>query len=202
MGRALAGLVAIPWLGCDLPVLDPAAFGELHARRVRELGDRLDVLAESVVDWARLCLPEIPGGREDLVFTHGDPGPSNYLDDLAGGTLIDWEAAYVAPIGPDFARAVFIAHLGSGPSGYLAQDRDERALAVSHGYLSELGGRWHPTLEQLRWWLAVAGIQFVHRRWERADQRGVAPWSDALVTLVNVLTAPAATAGYSMHGSG
>lgn len=189
MGHSLARLVNIPFCGCDLTVLDPPTFGDRHAQRIRQLGVRLEMLAETVEDWTQLCSPTIPGAT-DLVITHGDPGPGNYLDDNEAGTLIDWEAAQIAPLGLDLARATFIALVGAGPAGYLARDHHQRARAVAHGYLTQLGKRWLPTPEQLRWWLTVAGIQFVHRRWQRAGQPGVAPWTDAIDTLRAALTAP------------
>lgn len=55
-------------------------------------------------------------------MTHGDPGPGNFLDDGADGTLVDWEDAVVAPRGLDLGRASFIALLGSGPKGFVARD--------------------------------------------------------------------------------
>jgi aminoglycoside phosphotransferase len=182
MGRALARLIDIPWAGCDLTVLDAQSFGDRHAQRIRELGARLDILADTVEDWTALCSPAIPG-TTDLVITHGDPGPGNYLDDNQAGTLIDWEAAHIAPIGLDLARAMFIALLGAGPTGYRAREECQRARAVANGYLAQLAERWQPTPEQLRWWLTVAGIQFIHGRWRRAGQPGVAPWEGAIDTL-------------------
>lgn len=189
MGHALARLANIPWRGSGLAVLDTPAFGDRHAQRIRALGVHLDTVAETVQDWTQLCSPTVPGAC-DLVITHGDPGPGNYLDDNAAGTLIDWEAAHIAPIGLDLARATFIAFLGAGPAGYVARDHSQRAQAVAHGYLAELAGRWRPTPEQIRWWITVAGIQFIHHRWQRAGQPGVAPWSHAIDTLHAALTAP------------
>ena len=189
MGHALARLIDIPTAGCDLAVLDPPSFGDRHAQRIRELGVHLETLAESIEDWTEICSPTIHGAT-DLVITHGDPGPGNYLDDNTAGTLIDWEAAQIAPIGLDLARATFIALLGAGPAGYLGRDHRERARAVAHGYLARVGQRWRPTTEQLRWWLTVAGIQFAHHRWQRAGEPRVAPWTDAIDTLRAALTAP------------
>lgn len=189
MGRALARLADLPLGGCGLTVVDPPTFGERHAQRIRQLGLRLEMLAGAVEDWTQLSSPTIPGATV-LVITHGDPGPGNYLDDNAAGTLIDWEGAQIAPLGLDLARATFIALLGAGPAGYLPRDHHQRARAVAHGYLGQLGKRWRPTREHLRWWLTVAGIQFVHRRWQRAGQPGVGPWTDAIDTLRAALTAP------------
>jgi aminoglycoside phosphotransferase (APT) family kinase protein len=187
MGRALARLVEIPSCGSQLAVLDPRTFGERHAERVRELGERLEPLAATVDDWTQLCSATVPGAAE-LVITHGDPGPGNYLDDRAAGTLIDWEAAQIAPLGLDLARSTFIALLGAGPVGYAARDHQGRARAVAGGYFAQLGKRWNPTPQHLRWWLTVAGIQFVHRRWQRAGRPGVAPWANAVDTLNAALT--------------
>ena len=47
MGGALARLVDIPSYGSELSVLDPPAFGDRYAERIRELGERLEPLAAS-----------------------------------------------------------------------------------------------------------------------------------------------------------
>src|SRR5665213_196920 len=79
-----------------------------------------------------------------LVLTHGDPCPGNFLDDGRRGALIDWEEAQIAPRGLDLARAMFIALLGVGPSGYRGRDHVRRSRAVSAGYLAGLGWSWTP----------------------------------------------------------
>lgn len=186
MGHALARLVDIPCCGCDLTMLNARTFGARHAQRIEQLGVRLQKLADTVEDWTELRSSTIPGASE-LVLTHGDPGPGNFLDNNAAGTLVDWETAHIAPLGLDLARAIFIALLGAGPAGYPARDHHQRAQAVAHGYLAQVGQRWRPTSQQLRWWLTVGGIQFIHRRWRRAGEPGVAPWTDAIETLRTAL---------------
>ena len=163
MGRAL-GRLAEPVSGIErLPVLDRTRFGAEHAQRVRELGDCLTATAAAIPDWPSLACAKVPRPGP-LVLTHGDPGPGNFLDNGRSGWLIDWEDAHVAPRGLDLARAVFIAWLGSGSAGFVGRDHDARAQAVVAGYLETVPGGWQPSINETRWWLAVAGVQFVHHR--------------------------------------
>jgi Ser/Thr protein kinase RdoA (MazF antagonist) len=166
-----------------LATLDHDAFRALHGRRVDDLSRALDR------DLAT-TLPTVPPSYSDspLVVTHGDPGPGNFLDDEADGTLIDWEDAQIAPRGLDLGRATFIALLGAGPEGHVARDHSVRADAVATGFLAEIDRPPDPT--ELTWWLSVAGIQFAHRRLERAGEPGVLPWLDAVVVLETALTDP------------
>jgi hypothetical protein len=46
-------------------------------------------------------------------------------------------------------------------------------------------GGWQPTQQEWRWWITVAGIQFVHRRWQLGDRR--APWQTAATVLHTAL---------------
>lgn len=185
MGRAHGLLAALDRPPGGLTVLDGSAFGRQHVQRLADLGDRLAPLAASIPDWAHLVLPE-PTARSPLVITHGDPGPGNFLDDGHDGTLVDWEEAHVAPRGLDVARLAFIALLGAGPSGYVARDHQSRARAAVDGYLGALRNRWRPSRAERRWWTTVAGIQFVHRRWQLHGQP--APWEDAAEILRAALT--------------
>lgn len=185
MGRALAGLSEMRLPSSNLTVLDPVTFAGRHAERLKDLGDRLLPLARSIPDWQQLASPKIPASTP-LVITHGDPGPGNYLDNGNDGTLIDWEEAHIAPRGLDLARLVFIALLGAGPHGYLARDHQARADAAVDGYLSALRESWWPARDEARWWTAVAGIQFVHRRWQLGGRP--APWEDAAEILLSALT--------------
>jgi aminoglycoside phosphotransferase len=202
LGRALARLAALPGAGSGLVIYDHVEFLARHDRRVADL-----VAALGGDLGARL--PAVPPSYagSPLVLTHGDPGPGNFLDDGAAGTLIDWEDAQVAPRGLDLGRAAFIALQGSGPEGYVGEDREARARAVVAGFRAEgsasrlVGGRVVAgrgrafDAEELRWWLAVAGVQFAHRRLERAGEPGVLPWRDAVAVLDRV---PAAgIAGWS-----
>jgi aminoglycoside phosphotransferase len=177
LGRALAGLARLSWEGSGLEVHDHASFLAVHERRVEDLGRALES------DFSA-ALPPVPPSYSDLplVVTHGDPGPGNFLDDRAAGTLIDWEDAQVCPGGLDLGRAAFIALLGSGPEGYVAEDETARARAVVSGFLAGSGDRV-PDADELTWWLAVAGVQFAHRRLERAGEPGVLPWLDAVAVL-------------------
>ena len=176
MGQALARVGRPVAPNNQLPVLNHTAFGQQHAQRLSDLGDRLALLAAAIPDWELLASPEVPR-PSPLVLTHGDPGPGNFLDDGRDGTLIDWEEAHVAPRGLDLARLVFIALLGAGPSGFQARDHRPRARSVIDGYLGALEDCWRPSVADARWWTAVAGIQFVHRRWQLGGQP--APWEDA-----------------------
>jgi hypothetical protein len=200
LGRAIARLSLIPWDGSDLAVLDHDAFRDLHERRVAELGAALgrDLGAS---------LPPLPRSyaAAPLTVTHGDPGPGNFLDDGAAGTLIDWEDAVVAPRGLDLGRARSMLLLGVGPQGWVAERSGERTDAVTAGFLAEVAagtgagdrsaasdrsaaGAPRPASddavrEELGWWLAVAVVQVAHRRLERAGAPGVLPWRDAIAAL-------------------
>jgi Ser/Thr protein kinase RdoA (MazF antagonist) len=180
LGRALARLSLIPWEGSGLTTLDHDAFRDLHERRVADLAKALDRdLGAS--------LPPLPHSyaSSPMTVTHGDPGPGNFLDDGAAGTLIDWEDAMVAPRGLDLGRARFIALLGAGPEGWVAEEPAARADAVTAGFLAEVDPP--PDEDELAWWLAVAGVQFAHRRLERAGAPGVLPWLDAVTALESAL---------------
>jgi Ser/Thr protein kinase RdoA (MazF antagonist) len=183
LGRALARLSRIPWRGSGLIALDHGAFLALHRRRVDDLGRALgrDLAA---------MLPAVPPSysASPLVVTHGDPGPGNFLDDGADGVLIDWEDAQVAPRGLDLGRAAFIALLGAGPEGHVARDHTARADAVAAGFLAEADRSTDQA--ELLWWLSVAGVQFAHRRLERAGEPGVLPWLDAMTVLEAPLADP------------
>jgi len=176
LGGALARLARVPWEGSGLPALDHGEFLGLHERRVRVVGEALgrDLGA---------TLPAVPAAYagSSPTLTHGDPGPGNFLDDGGAGTIIDWEDAVVAPRGLDLGRARFIAFLGAGPEGYVADEQEARARAVTAGFLAESGAA--PGDDELAWWLAVAGVQFAHRRLERAGEPGVLPWLDAVSLL-------------------
>jgi aminoglycoside phosphotransferase len=180
LGRALARLSLIPWEGSGLTVLDHDAFRDLHERRLADL-------AEALGRDLGASLPQLPRAyaSSPLIVTHGDPGPGNFLDDGAAGTLIDWEDAAVAPRGLDLGRARFIALLGAGPAGWVAEEPAARADAVTAGFLAEVDRP--PDPEELAWWLGVAGVQFAHRRLERAGAPGVLPWIDAVATLESAL---------------
>jgi aminoglycoside phosphotransferase (APT) family kinase protein len=177
LGRALARLSRVPWEGSGLETLDHDDFLALHERRVGELGEALGRDLGS-------GLPAVPAGYAEspLTLTHGDPGPGNFLDDGAAGTIIDWEDALVAPGGLDLGRATFIALLGSGPEGFEGREHAARAEAVVAGFLASSVGR-SPGEEERTWWLSVAGVQFAHRRLERAGEPGVLPWRDAVAVL-------------------
>ncbi len=180
MGRAF-GRLAEPVSDVEqLPVLDLARFGDLHTQRVRELDACLRATAAAVPDWPSLASAEAPRPGP-LVLTHGDPGPGNFLDDGRRGWLIDWEDAHVAPRGLDLARLVFIAWLGSGPTGFVGRDHDARARAAVAGYLQTAPGGWQPSVDEMRWWFTVAGVQFIHHRWQRGGWP--APWEDAAEVL-------------------
>ncbi len=184
MGRAL-GRLAEPVSDVEgLPVLDCKRFGVEHAQRVRELGDRLTTTAAAVPDWPSLICAEVPRPGP-LVLTHGDPGPGNFLDDGRSGWLIDWEDAHVAPRGLDLARVAFIAWLGSGSAGFVGRDHNVRAQAAVAGYLQTVPGGWQPSIDETRWWLAVAGVQFIHHRWQLGGWP--APWEQATEVLQRCL---------------
>jgi aminoglycoside phosphotransferase (APT) family kinase protein len=181
LGRALARLSRLPWEGSGLTIQEHREFLADHEHRVedvaRALGADLGARLPAVP-------PSYPGSP--LVVTLGDPGPGNFLDDGAAGKLIDWEDARVAPRGLDLGRAAFIALVGSGPEGYVAEGEAARADAVVTGFRAESGDGF-PDADELAWWLAVAGVQFAHRRLERASEPGVLPWRDAVAVLDRTL---------------
>jgi aminoglycoside phosphotransferase (APT) family kinase protein len=180
LGGALARLAEV---GCPdglLPALPPDEFVNEHAVRVRELGSRLDPFVEPTPDWTTLSERTLPESTR-MVLTHGDPGPGNYLGTGTKDILIDWEEAQISPIGLDLARSMFIALLGSGPAGYQAKDHQARCRAAARGYLNAVESHWRPTAEEIRWWLSVAAIQFIHRRWQSGGRPG--PWEQAAQTL-------------------
>jgi hypothetical protein len=181
LGGALARLSRLPWRGSDLTTLDHRGFLDLHEGRV----DDLDRAMRGDLHETLPAAPP-PYFESPLILTHGDPGPGNFLDDGDAGTLIDWEDAQVSPRGLDLGRAIFIALSGSGPEGYVAREGAARAAAVARGFTAAVDA-WSPARDEMRWWLGVAGVQFAHRRLERAGEAGVLPWLDALTVLETAL---------------
>jgi aminoglycoside phosphotransferase (APT) family kinase protein len=181
LGEALARLAELDCRDSSLTTLDHDRFLALHDQRVAELNRALgaDLVAE---------LPTLPTSYADspLSLAHGDPGPGNFLDDGATGTLIDWEDAVVCPRGLDLGRAMFIGLLGVGPAGYVGRETEARAEAVRDGFLAASEDR-SLAEAQLDWWLGVAGVQFAQRRLERAGEPGVSPWLDAIEILRRAL---------------
>jgi hypothetical protein len=184
MGAALAQLAGLGHPDDGLPLLDAEDFVRAHAERLSDLGSRLDPFVRSIPDWEQLACTRLPASTA-IVLTHGDPGPGNYLDTGTAGTLIDWEGAQIAPLGLDLGRLTFIALLGSGPAGYRARDHQVRSHAAAAGYLHALEHPWAPTRGEFRWWLSVAAIQFIHRRWQLGGRP--APWEQAADVLVSAL---------------
>jgi Phosphotransferase enzyme family len=176
LGRAVARLSLVPWEGSGLTVLDHRALVDLHERRVADLDQALgrDLGA---------TLPPLPRAYAEspMAITHGDPGPGNFVDDGAAGTLVDWEDAVVAPRGLDLGRARFIALPGVVADGWVAEEPTARADAVAAGFLAEADPP--PDAAELDWWLGVAGVQFAHWRLERAGVPGIPSWLDAVAAL-------------------
>src|SRR5579884_2011180 len=184
MGAALAAVAGVLRPSDRLPVIDSDKFSRAHVARIDELGGRLQSFVSEISDWTELSHRALPASAP-LVLTHGDPGPGNYLDSDTSGTLIDWEEAHVAPLGLDLGRLIFIALLGSGPKGYIAREHRSRAASGAAGYLAAVRPKWSPSSEELRWWVSVAAIQFIHRRWERGGRP--APWEHAAELLAPAL---------------
>jgi aminoglycoside phosphotransferase (APT) family kinase protein len=176
LGRTLAHLSMVPWEGSGLTVLDHDAFRDLHERRVADL-------AEALGRDLGATLPPLPHAyfESPMTVTHGDPGPGNFVDDGAEGTLVDWEDAAVAPRGLDLGRARFIALPGVVADGWVAEEPAARADAVTASFLAEVDPP--PDAEELDWWLGVAGVQFAHWRLERAGAPGIPSWLDAVAAL-------------------
>lgn len=182
MGQCLGRLGAVAWEGSELPVCPAAQFAASHRDKVAALAAPLATLGEHD---AVLRLLEEPGPLLGaLILTHGDPGGGNYLETDAAGYLLDWENAQVSPRGLDLARGAFIALLDADRAGHPADVA--RARAVTSGYLAAQD--WQPDKAELRWWLAVAGVQFIHNRWLRAGQPRVLPWADAARVLMRALS--------------
>lgn len=184
MGCALAQLADLGHPDHGLPFIGTRDFVRAHSQRISDLGSLLNPFVELLPDWEELCGRALPDSTP-IVLTHGDPGPGNYLDDGTTGMLIDWEDAHVAPLGLDLGRLVFIALLGSGPAGYRARDQEARSRFVAAGYLNALARPWVPARKEVRWWVSVAAIQFIHRRWQLNGQP--APWEQAAAVLVTAL---------------
>ena len=187
--RGDAGVRAVRAVDCDAHPGEVCAEALEHMLEIAVDGnvDAVDLAAAGRGrNWEQLTSPH-PPAPGPLVITHGDPGPGNYLDNGHSGTLIDWEEAQVAPRGLDLARAMFIALLGSGLTGFVARDHHARARSVASGYLASLQHTWAPGPTELRWWLTAAGMQFAHRRLQRAGQPGVLPWTDAITVLATAL---------------
>jgi Phosphotransferase enzyme family len=176
LGRAVARLSLVPWEGSGLTVLDHDAFRDLHERRVADL----DLALGRDLGATLPPLPHAYAGSP-MAITHGDPGPGNFVDDGAEGTLVDWEDAVVAPLGLDLGRARFIALPGVVADGRVGEEPTARADAVAAGFLAEVDPP--PAAEELDWWLGVAGVQFAHWRLERARAPGIPPWLDAVAAL-------------------
>lgn len=176
MGGALARLAEVGQPDDLLPRLGPDDFVTEHTIRVRQLGAGLDPFVEPIPDWGALTQRRLLEPTM-MVLTHGDPGPGNYLDTGTSGTLVDWEQAQISPIGLDLGRLMFIALLGAGPAGYRATDRQARCAGAARGYLNAVANHWRPTTGDIRWWISVAAIQFIHSRWR--DGGRPAPWQHA-----------------------
>jgi aminoglycoside phosphotransferase len=172
MGRTLQRLEGVPWRGSGLTILDEEQFVSSHQEKINALRDQLASVA---------CCEHPQLGP--LIVTHGDPGDGNYLESDTRAVLIDWEQAQIAPRGLDLARAVFVALLRAthSESGDLSN-----AQAVIAGYLN--GSNWSPTTSEMKWWLEVAGMQIVYKRWSRPDQPNVPSWQDAAIVLERALS--------------
>ena len=133
LGETLASLAELPTDHCPLSVHDAVAFTAAHDRRVAISSLRVHKAMADVAQSAWLTSPH-PPAIGPLVLTHGDPGPGDFLDNGRAGILIDWEEAKIASRGLDLARAIFIALLGAGPSGFVARDHHARARSVTAGY--------------------------------------------------------------------
>lgn len=187
IGCALAAIARLPWQGSELTLHEQTAFVQEHLDKVRTLGSKrlAPVLGAALDAHDLLHEPFLPSGP--LVLTHGDPGGGNYLDDGRLGTLLDWEKAQIAPQGLDVGRAMFIALLDATAEGRPSDV--SRARAVEQGYAEASG--WTVGRSELRWWLAVAGVQLIEWRWRRHGQPRVLPWRDAVDVLAHALSAPA-----------
>lgn len=152
MGFDLARLSTVTVGECRLPRVDAAGFADDHLRRLEAIRPLIDDHADRIGAAVR----HLATGRPTL--THGDPGSGNYLDHEAGGTILDWETASVAPFGIDVGRAAFIALLDNANTGIPEALR----TAVVAGYRA---GSPEPIDDvTVAAGTIVAGLQFIHGR--------------------------------------
>jgi len=156
MGQDYARLAGATIIDCPLPTVRPDRFAADHRERLDAIKAFLTGPAEDEIRRAIRHLANT--GR--LVLTHGDPGSGNYLDSPAGGTILDWETASVAPFGIDAGRAGFIALLDLGRTGI----PDQLHAAFIRGYRAGLPAGQSLTDQTLRAGVLIAALQFIHGR--------------------------------------
>ncbi|WP_030902907.1 phosphotransferase family protein [Streptomyces sp. NRRL F-5126] len=178
MGTCLAGLTRLPVGGSGIRLLDADDTVSNHERATAVLVAQLPGAQAAAVKRAAAAATGPSLSRP--VFTHGDPGPGNFMvSDDGPDHLIDWETAQATPLGLDPARAAVLALLSPDPADRGLAER--RAAAVWHGYAGDTG--WQPDAETTRWWLTVACVQFLAGRWRRRGDARVRPWQDAVTVL-------------------
>ncbi|WP_345638015.1 phosphotransferase family protein [Rugosimonospora acidiphila] len=179
MGVALSGLSRLPWADSGVPVSDAGAAVATHESLAAMLTSQLPEAQAGVLAAAVRAAPA-PDTLSRPVFTHGDPGPGNFLvNDDGCDYLLDWETAQVTSMGLDPARAAFLALLAADPDA--SDTAAGNAIAVWRGYVDGCG--WRPGPELTRWWMTVAGLQFVAFRWLGRDTARVLPWQHAVATV-------------------
>lgn len=159
MGRDYARLASATITHCPLPTVQAEDFAADHTERLLTVKSLLtnpmhDQIQEAITRLAT---------NTSLTLTHGDPGSGNYLDNRAGGTILDWETASIAPFGLDVGRAAFIALLDLGDTGIPQQLH----TAFVRGYQAALPAEQSISDEVLHAGILVAGLQFAHGRHTR-----------------------------------
>lgn len=178
MGTCLAGLVRLPVASSGIRLVGADDAVRDHKRITAMLAAQLPRVQAAVVERA-VAAASVPAMSRP-VLSHGDPGPGNFLvNDQGPDHLIDWETAQATPLGLDPARAAILALLGADPADCGLAKR--QAAAVWHGYAKSAG--WQPETDVTRWWLTVAGVQFLAGRWLQRRKARVRPWRDAVTVL-------------------
>ncbi|MFG1838760.1 phosphotransferase family protein [Micromonospora sp. NPDC049175] len=107
---------------------------------------------------------------DELVLSHGDAGPENFLDHPDGGSLIDFEATCRQPAGADLGRCLFLlTDAGRSPS--------DAGAALLAGY-----GAGALPVPELFGWAAREGLRVAVWRRRHAGRPGVPDWRRAVAT--------------------
>ncbi|MBB5774979.1 phosphotransferase family protein [Nonomuraea jabiensis] len=166
LGNALASLATVPAPGDGLRTSPGETIETEHRRRVRNLAL---YLGETGPILAAVTVP-----RAHHVVTHGDPGPENYLDRPADGTLVDFESAMIAPFGLDLGRALFATALVEGAGAAQAN------AALLDGYRTAHALPRRPDLDA---WVAIGGTQILAWRVAMSHRPATPPWQAAAEAL-------------------
>jgi aminoglycoside phosphotransferase (APT) family kinase protein len=110
----------------------------------------------------------------DVVFSHGDAGPENFVDHPDGGALVDFESACRQPAAADLGRSLFLIADTRGA------DLAAAVAALRAGYVA--GGSFPP--QELSGWAAAEGLRVAAWRHRQAGRPGVPDWRAAIATVL------------------